>query len=167
MDILFFVLQAVVILLIARILDSIRGQWDAISEIRVWLRRLDEDLDSHDRLEVERFQRIEDPADPPETVCGYPLQELVLFAQACRQNGVENQDLVSFAHDVVMIRDMVQRDLQEAAEKALATGRIRCLECAHYGEDIFDRGGFCKLHSYDCDDEDFCSHAIRKGDKTE
>ena len=36
-------------------------------------------------MEAERFQEIKDPADPPETVCGYPLQELVLFARACRQ----------------------------------------------------------------------------------
>ena len=52
-----------------------------------------------------------------------------MFAQACRQNGVENQDLVSFAHDIVMIRDMVRRDLQEAAEKAITAGQIRCQDC--------------------------------------
>lgn len=119
-------LVIIALLPIAHGIDVLRDKIQLLFEIRERLRMLDENLDSHDRLEAERFEELKDPADPPETVCGYPLQELILFAQACRQNGVENQDLVSFAHDIVMIRDMVRRDLQEAAEKAITAGQIRC-----------------------------------------
>lgn len=122
-------LTAISLLLIAYWIEVLRDNIQLLYETRERLRMLDENLDSHDRLEAERFEELKNPADPPETVCGYPLQELVLFAQACRQNGVENQDLVSFAHDIVVIRDMVRRDLQEAAEKAITAGQIRCQDC--------------------------------------
>lgn len=125
----YVLLIAIAFLPIAHRIDVLHDKIPLLYEIRERLRMLDENLDSHDRLEAERFEGLKDPADPPETVCGYPLQELILFAQACRQNGVENQDLVSFAHDIVMIRDMVWRDLQEAAEKAITAGQIRCEDC--------------------------------------
>ena len=122
----YVLLMAIALLPIAHVIDVLHDKIPLLYEIRERLRMLDENLDSHDRLEAERFEGLKEPADPPETVCGYPLQELILFAQACRQNGVENQDLVSFAHDIVMIRDMVRRDLQEAAEKVITAGQIRC-----------------------------------------
>ena len=125
----YVILTVIALLLIAYWIEVLRDNIQLLFEIRERLRMLDENLDSHDRLEAERFEGLKEPADPPETVCGYPLRELVLFAQACRQNGVENQDLVSFAHDIVMIRDMVWRDLQEAAEKAITAGQIRCEDC--------------------------------------
>ena len=52
------VLLSVALLLLARIMDSVRSLLDASRDMRVWLRRLDEDLDSHDRLEHERFERL-------------------------------------------------------------------------------------------------------------
>lgn len=39
---------------------------------------------------------------------------------------------------------------------------VRCICCKYYGEDIFDRGGYCKKHKIDCDDFDFCSRGERK-----
>lgn len=39
---------------------------------------------------------------------------------------------------------------------------VRCICCKYYGEDIFDRGGYCKKHKLDCDDFDFCSRGERK-----
>ena len=39
---------------------------------------------------------------------------------------------------------------------------VRCICCKYYGEDIFERGGYCKKHKLDCDDFDFCSRGEKK-----
>ena len=58
----------------------------------------------------------------------------------------------------------------EQIQKAFDLGRenvlsniIRCKDCKYYGQDIFDRGGYCKrIEGLDCNDDDFCAWAEDK-----
>ena len=53
-------------------------------------------------------------------------------------------------------------------ENSVQTEQTRCKDCKYYGQDIFDRGGFCRrIEGFDCNDDDYCSFAVRKKDDSE
>ena len=52
------------------------------------------------------------------TVYGYPIRHLVLFAAACRKNGVEEHDMRFFAQNAEIAFKYVRRDLEESLERA-------------------------------------------------
>ena len=54
------------------------------------------------------------------------------------------------------------------SENSVQTEQTRCKDCKYYGQDIFDRGGFCRrIEGFDCNDDDYCSFAVRKKDDSE
>ena len=45
------------------------------------------------------------------------------------------------------------------------TELILCKDCKYYGQDIFDRGGYCRrIKGFDCNDDDYCSFAVEKNE---
>lgn len=52
------------------------------------------------------------------TVYGYPVRDLMIFALACRKNGVEGQDMRVFAQNAELAYIVVSRDLEESLERA-------------------------------------------------
>lgn len=53
-------MTAVSLMIIACMTDTVRELQADINQIQAWLRRLDEDLDSHDQLEHERFEKLKE-----------------------------------------------------------------------------------------------------------
>ena len=53
--------------------------------------------------------------DVPARICGYPVKELIAFAEACRKHGVEDDDLARFARGVM--RDEGDHILWNAVRK--------------------------------------------------
>ena len=64
----YVLLIAIAFLPIAHRIDVLHDKIPLLYEIRERLRMLDENLDSHDRLEAERFERLKDPRDPSEVI---------------------------------------------------------------------------------------------------
>ena len=56
------------LVLLAHSIAVLHGVLHRLYEIQERLRMLDENLDSHDRLEAERFERLKDPRDPSEVI---------------------------------------------------------------------------------------------------
>lgn len=52
------------------------------------------------------------------TMFGYPVRDLALFAYACRENGVEEQDMRVFANNAEVAYQVVSRDMNKALERA-------------------------------------------------
>lgn len=53
-------MTAVSLMIIACMTDTVRELQADINQIQDWLHRLDEDLDSHDQLEHERFEKLKE-----------------------------------------------------------------------------------------------------------
>lgn len=45
-----------------------------------------------------------------ETVCGYPLDELIMFARLCRQKGIRDDELHIFVKNCAWAYDIIQRE---------------------------------------------------------
>lgn len=56
---------------------------------------------------------------PSETVMGYNMKDLLVFAEACRKCGVEDHDLLRFSRDVGAGLEFVVRYEQEMIENAI------------------------------------------------
>ena len=61
--------------------------------------------------------------DETSTVCGFRLEELVLFANACRRQGIDETDLKMFANNCGMaydfIADLFKESLHEELERIM------------------------------------------------
>lgn len=54
-----------------------------------------------------------------ETICGYPIRDLVIFADACRVAGVGPKELKDFAGDVETIYGAVAKSMDEHLARCL------------------------------------------------
>lgn len=53
------------------------------------------------------------------TCYGYNTRELLLFAEACRKQGIDERDLKDFMHNVEAIIDLVRQELRESVARAV------------------------------------------------
>ena len=56
-------------------------------------------------------------------VYGYPIKDLIAFAIACRKNGVEYEDLKTFAHNVEFGISIARNEMDEALNKVISDFR--------------------------------------------
>lgn len=54
-----------------------------------------------------------------DTICGFNVRDLVLFASAARKMGIDDNDLAKFARNAEFAYDFVFREHKEAMEKSL------------------------------------------------
>ena len=52
----------------------------------------------------------------PQTCCGYDVNKLILFATACRQQGVENGDLKAFANNCIFAWNVMSGEFAKTIE---------------------------------------------------
>lgn len=55
-----------------------------------------------------------------ETVMGYDVNDLILFATACRNSGVGERDLKAFAQNVEFAFQIMQAELNKSIQEALS-----------------------------------------------
>ena len=63
----------------------------------------------------EELQRVK----TTDTLYGYPLPTLIAFAAACRENGVEEKDLKTFANNVRFAFEIVHAEAEAAFQRAI------------------------------------------------
>ena len=51
------------------------------------------------------------------TIYGFDHDELLLFAYACREAGVENEDLKAFSNNIQFAFDVVWRDMERVHQQ--------------------------------------------------
>lgn len=75
-------------------------------------------LEAADSLEelAARFETYKEP-EIPETVYGYPTEELVKFAKVCSEEGVENSDLKTFALNAQATFEIMERAFNKEHER--------------------------------------------------
>ena len=54
-----------------------------------------------------------------QTICGYPLYELIAFAQMCRREGIREGELKAFITNCQRAYDLIRRETQEAMFRSL------------------------------------------------
>lgn len=52
----------------------------------------------------------------PQTCCGYDVNKLIVFATACRQQGVENGDLKAFANNCIFAWNVMSGEIAKTIE---------------------------------------------------
>jgi hypothetical protein len=57
-----------------------------------------------------------------DSIYGYPVKQLIAFVAACRQNGVEEKDLRTFANNVEFAYHAVEAETMAAFERAVLGG---------------------------------------------
>ena len=97
------------------------------SAISKRLRRYSENCVAY-KLDADFADAVSDAADAIEelqrpkttdTVYGYPVNELIAFAAACRENGVEEKDLKTFANNVRFAFEIVHAEAEAAFQRAM------------------------------------------------
>lgn len=66
----------------------------------------------------EELQRVK----TTDSIYGYPVNELIAFATACRRNGVEEKDLKTFANNAEFAYRAVEAETMAAFERAVLGG---------------------------------------------
>lgn len=56
----------------------------------------------------------------PTHVYGYPVEELIAFAMACRKYGVKNEDLQTFAFNLEFAFKILQDDIEESMKRVFS-----------------------------------------------
>lgn len=59
------------------------------------------------------------PSTGDETICGYPINDLVIFADACRVAGVGPKELKDFVRNIETAYDVVAKAMDEYLAKCL------------------------------------------------
>lgn len=54
-----------------------------------------------------------------DTIYGYPLKELMLFAQCCRRQGITEDELHSFCLDAEAIYSFIKEEFDRSIEESL------------------------------------------------
>lgn len=77
----------------------------------------------------------------PQTCCGYDVNKLIVFATACRQQGVENGDLKAFANNCIFAWNVMSGEIAKTIEDIMR-GQSDEKNNNHYGvtyDDDVDR----------------------------
>lgn len=69
--------------------------------------------------DLERRAGDEQRAEDQATCYGYNTRELLLFAEACRKQGIDEKDLKDFMHNIEAIIDLVRQELRESVARAV------------------------------------------------
>lgn len=54
-----------------------------------------------------------------QTIYGYPLEDLLAFALACRQQGISNNDLSDFVNNLEFAFDVIETERNRILEEQL------------------------------------------------
>ena len=65
---------------------------------------------------IEKLRKLETPTH----VYGYPVEELIAFAIACRKYGVKNEDLQTFAFNLEFAFMILQDDIEESMKRVFS-----------------------------------------------
>lgn len=65
----------------------------------------------------ENYPMISNPGD--ETICGYPIRDLIIFADACRVAGVGPKELKDFVGNVEVAYGVVAKAMDEHLARCL------------------------------------------------
>ena len=70
---------------------------------------------------IRNFIREEPAVEPEEkpTIYGYNTKQLVMFAEACRENGVTNEDLNTFANNAEFAFNAIWKEQMRLAQNAI------------------------------------------------
>jgi hypothetical protein len=64
---------------------------------------------------IEELQRLK----TTDTIYGYPVNELIAFAAACRENDVDEKDLKTFANNARFAFETVHAETEAAFQRAI------------------------------------------------
>ena len=80
-----------------------------------------------------------DPFDG-QTMLGYPMRELLLFAEACRREQITERQIRDIAKDITFgmtfCRNEMERAWREATAKMVATAHVPSINLERFGIDV-------------------------------
>lgn len=56
------------------------------------------------------------------TICGYTFEELAVFADACKKNGITEEDMVDFSLNVASVYEYVLEEVGRQFDAAIMNG---------------------------------------------